>query len=586
MSDAPEDSSRVLIKRLLSEYIRPYANKIIAASLCMILVAAATAANAWMMQPALDTIFLKHDKTMLLVIPIAVFIIAVIKGMGTYYQSLLMKFVGQRIITDMQLKLYEHLLYADLGMLSRQSSGKLISRFTNDITVMRRSVSNVLTGIAKELLTVIFLVGLMFYQSVALSLIALTVFPIAVYPIMRLGKRMRKLSRRTQEELGTYTSQLDETFQGIRMVKAYGREPQEIGKARGIIEGIFNLYIKAARTESGSSPIMEALSGIAIAAVIWYGGSQVISGATTPGSFFSFITALIMAYKPVKSLADLNTSLQEGLASAKRLFAILDIKPAITDEEHALPLKVRGGHIIMDNIVFRYATDKQALDHLSLEIPAGKTVALVGASGSGKSTIMNLILRFYDPESGQITIDGTDIKSATIASLRESMALVSQDIILFDDTVRANIAYGKAHEVTNEEIIAAAKDAYAHEFIMQLPQQYDTLIGQHGATLSGGQRQRLAIARGILRDSPILLLDEATSALDPISEQQIQSALAKFTKNRTTLVIAHRLSTVINADVIHVVSAGRIIESGKHAELLKYDGEYKKLYARQLEATG
>jgi ATP-binding cassette, subfamily B, bacterial MsbA len=579
-------TSSILIKRLLREYIRPYSGKLIAAVLAMIVVAAATAANAWMMQPALDTIFLKHDRTMLMIIPVAVFLIAIIKGFGTYFQSLLMKYVGQRIITDMQLTLYEHLLYADMAMLHRQSSGKLISRFTNDITVMRRSVSNVLTGIAKELLTVVFLVGLMFYQSLTLSLIAFTVFPIAVYPIIRLGKRMRKISHRTQEELGNYTSQLDETFQGIRTVKAYGREPHEIGKARGIIEGIFALYIKAARTESGSSPIMEALSGIAIAAVIWYGGTQVINGTTTPGSFFSFITALIMAYKPVKNLADLNTSLQEGLASAKRLFAILDITPAITDSPNATALEVKGGHIVLNNVSFHYATGKQALNHLSLEVPAGKTVALVGASGSGKSTIMNMVLRFYDPDSGTITIDGTNIKDVTIASLRESIALVSQDIVLFDDTVRTNIAYGKCLNVNDEEIISAAKSAYAHDFIMQLPQGYDTIIGQHGASLSGGQRQRLAIARAILRNSPILLLDEATSALDPISEQQIQAALAQFTQNRTTLVIAHRLSTVINADIIHVVSSGSIIESGTHMELMALEGEYTRLYARQLGATG
>ena len=585
MTDITSETSMALIRRLIRDYIRPYTGKLIVATIAMIVVAATTAANAWMIKPALDSIFLSKDRSMLLIIPGAVLAIAIVKGVAAYYQSLLMKFIGQRIITDMQLALYEHLLYADMEMLHRQSSGKLISRFTNDITVMRRSVSTVLTGVAKELLTVIFLVALMFYQSPVLSLIAFGAFPIAILPIIKMGKRMRKIAHRTQVELGHYTSQLDETFQGIRMVKAYGRESYEIGKARGIIEGIFSLYIKAARTESGSSPIMESLSGFAIAAVIWYGGSQVINNVTTPGSFFSFIAALTMAYKPVKNLADLNTSLQEGLASAKRLFAILDITPRVKDAEDAQPLAVKGGEITLDDIVFNYVEDKQALNHLSLEVPAGKTVALVGASGGGKSTIMNMILRFYDPDAGRVLIDGVDIKTVTIASLRDSIALVSQDIILFDDTVRSNIAYGKNAEVTDEAIIAAAKDAYAHDFIMELPQQYDTVIGQHGATLSGGQRQRLAIARGILRNSKILLLDEATSALDPISEQQIQSALAKFTKNRTTLVIAHRLSTVIGADKIHVVKGGAIVESGTHSELLAAGGEYMKLYSRQLEAS-
>lgn len=576
-SSAP-DSSLGLIKRLFKEYISPYVHKLILASLCMMLAAAATAGNAWMMQPALDKIFLQKDASLLLIIPLAVVAIALIKGAAAYFQSVLMKYVGQRVVTDMQLKLYSHLLYSDLSLLNSHSSGRLISRFTNDITVMRRAVSNVLTGIARELLTVVFLVGLMIYQSGVLSVIAFTLFPIAVYPIMRLGKRMRKIANKTQEELGNYTAQLDETFQGIRVVKAYRREPFEINRARTIIEGIFNLYIKAARTESVTSPIMETLSGIAVAMVIWYGGMQVIEGTTTPGSFFSFIAALIMAYKPIKSLADLNTSLQEGLAAAKRLFAILDVAAIIKDKSDAKPLLLQGGGISFDRVDFHYVAGKSALNGLSFSVPAGKTGALVGASGSGKSTIMNLMLRFYDPVGGTITIDGANISDVTISSLREAISLVSQDIVLFDDTVLANIRYGKL-DATYEQVMEAAKKAAAHDFIMQLPEGYDTSIGQRGFSLSGGQRQRLSIARAILKDSPILLLDEATSALDPLSEQLIQAALDKLKEGRTTLVIAHRLSTVQNADIIYVMNEGKVVESGSHSLLLQQKGEYARLYA-------
>lgn len=578
MDLSSSDSSMFLIKRLFKEYISPYFHKLILATLCMILAAAATAGNAWMMQPALDKIFLQKNAAMLIYIPLGVVLIALIKGGAAYFQSILMKYVGQRVVTDMQLKLYSHLLYSDLSLLNSHSSGRLISRFTNDITVMRGAVSTVLTGIARELLTVVFLLGLMIYQSGVLSVIAFTVFPIAIYPIIRLGKRMRKIANKTQEELGNYTSQLDETFQGIRVVKAYQREAFEISRARHIIEGIFALYVKAARTESITSPIMEALSGIAIAAVIWYGGTEVINGTTTPGSFFSFVAALIMSYKPIKSLADLNSSLQEGLAAAKRLFAILDITAEIQDKPGSVPLQLQGGHILFDQVDFHYMPGKKALDGLSFTVPSGKTVALVGASGSGKSTIMNLILRFYDPVGGTITIDGMRTCDVTLASLRENLSLVSQEIVLFDDTVLANILYGKL-DASREQVIEAAKQAAAHEFIMELPDGYDTRIGQRGFSLSGGQRQRLSIARAILKDSPILLLDEATSALDPISEQLIQAALDRLKEGRTTLVIAHRLSTVQNADIIYVINEGKVAESGTHTELLLKKGQYSRLYA-------
>jgi subfamily B ATP-binding cassette protein MsbA len=570
-------SARYLLTRLVKEHVRHYTVKLLFAVLCMMAVALTTSANVSMIKPALDKIFFSRDKEMLMLIPGAVMLISFVNGIASYFQNLLMKFVGQRIVTDMQLRLYEHLLHSDIAVLNQESSGKLISRFTNDIVTMRGAVSNLLTGIAKEFLTVIFLIGVMFYQSITLSLITFIVFPLAIFPIIRLGKRMRKIAGKTQEQLGHYTSQLDETFRSIRIVKSYRQEQFEISKARKIVEDIFKLYVKAARTDAIASPIMETISGIAIASVIWYGGLQVINGVTTAGGFMTFIVAFITAYKPVKSLAGLNTNLQEGLSAAKRLFSFLDIKPIIKDKENAFTLKVNDGYIRLDRVSFGYNKSKLALKDLSLDIPAGKTIAIVGRSGGGKSTIVNLLLRFYDPGQGSILIDDQNIADATLASLRDNIAIVTQDVMLFDDTVMANIAYGKQN-ATEEQIIQAAKAASAHEFIMEMPEGYNTIIGHHGSKLSGGQRQRLSIARAILKDAPILILDEATSSLDPIAEHEIQQALEQLRKNRTTIVIAHRLSTIVNAERIYVMKNGEIAESGTHTELLELGKEYVKLY--------
>lgn len=574
--------THALVKRLLRDYVRPHKGKIALAVICMVIVAAMTAMNAWLMQPILDEIFLKKDREMLMLVPAVVIIIALVKGVSQYGQDMIMRWVGQRVISDMQLHLFSHLIYADLAMFHDQASGKLISRFTNDIQMMRLTLTKVLTGLAKESLTLVFLIGVMFYQSWQLAVLAFLVFPLAVHPVIRLGKRMRKISDQTQNELGVFTSQLDEIFQGARIVKAYSREKYEIGRAQSIIEGLFRLYVKASRVHSAASPIMEALAGIAIAAVVWYGGLQVIEGGTTPGAFFSFITAMIMAYRPVKSIAGLNNNLQEGLAAAKRYFSVIDAEPKIREAKDARPLGIEHGAIAFDGVKFSYDGKEEALKGVTMEVPAGKTVALVGPSGGGKSTMLNLILRYYQPQEGVITIDGQDISRVTFKSLRDSISLVSQETILFDDTVRANIAYGKI-SATEEEIVEAAKAAAAHDFISALPEGYDTMIGQHGVRLSGGQRQRISIARAVLKNAPILLLDEATSALDPVSEKRIQEALHQLMEGRTTLVIAHRLSTVVDADLIYVVMDGTIAEAGSHKELLGMGGVYSHLYDRYLE---
>ena len=574
------NSTAALMSRLARESIRPYVGWIVAAIICMALVAAATAASAWLMKPVINDVFFAKNETLLWIIAAAVFITFAIKGLANYGQSVLMSYVGQRIITDTQHRLYAHLTRMELGFFHDNPTGNLISRFTIDINMMRAAVSNALTGLGKDFLSLIGLVGVMFWQDWQLGLIAFVVFPVAVIPIARLGKRMRKVTVNTQEEMGQFTTLLEQTFQGARVVKSYGMEEYEKSRVRAIAERVFSLVFKAARVRSLASPIMESLGGVAITLVITYGGFRVIHDNMNPGSFFSFITALLLAYEPMKRLANLNATLQEGLAGAQRLFQLLDREPTIQEKPNAKALAITGGGIKLKDLQFSYVTGQAALADLSFDVPAGKTVALVGPSGAGKSTILNLIPRFYDVDNGRIAIDGTDVQDVTFESLRGAMALVSQEITLFDDTIRANIAYGRP-DASEDEIIEAAKNAAAHDFIMEMPVGYDTYVGERGTKVSGGQRQRLAIARAMLKNAPILLLDEATSALDTESERHVQSALTKLMQGRTTLVIAHRLSTVMDADLIHVINQGKLVESGSHTELIAQDGIYARLYQLQ-----
>ena len=581
MSDKTQsNTTAALMSRLARESIRPYVGWILLALLCMAFVAAATAASAWLMEPVINDVFIEKNEKMLWLISGAVFVTFAIKGFANYGQSVIMSFVGQRIVTDTQHRLYAHLMRMELGFFHNNPTGNLISRFTVDINMMRAAVSNVLVGFGKDFLSLIGLVGVMFWQDWQLGLIAFVVFPIAVIPIARLGKRMRKVTVNTQEEMGQFTTLLEQTFQGARVVKSYGMEEYEKSRIRAIAERVFSLNFKADRVRAVASPIMETLGGIAITLVIAYGGFRVIHDSMDPGSFFSFITALLLAYEPMKRLANLNAALQQGLAGAQRLFELLDRDPTILEKPDAQALAINGGGMKLEDVRFSYVTDQAALADMSFEVPAGKTVALVGPSGAGKSTILNLIPRFYDVDNGRISIDGTDVRDVKFESLRGAMALVSQEITLFDDTVRANIAYGRP-EASEDEIIEAAKNAAAHDFIIEMPEGYDTYVGERGTKVSGGQRQRLAIARAMLKNAPILLLDEATSALDTESERHVQSALTKLMQGRTTLVIAHRLSTVMDADLIHVIDQGRLVESGSHAELITQDGLYARLYQLQ-----
>jgi subfamily B ATP-binding cassette protein MsbA len=577
-------TSLQLIKRLLREHIRPYWRQLAIAVGCMVVIAACTAANAWMMQPVLDQIFIEKNRAMLMIIPFAVAAVALINAAANYGNTLSMRFVGTRIIADMQTRLFRHLMISDIGLFNAQASGRLISRFTNDITLLRNAFSNVLTAVARETLSMIFLVGVMVYQNAELTLVALVAFPTAIYPIIRFGKRIRKISDKTQNAMGEFTATLDEIFSGVRTVKSYNRETFEVARAQSIIESLFGLYFKSARVQAASTPIMEILSGVTIALVIAYGGAQVLAGTTSPGAFFSFITAFLMAYKPVRALAGLNSALQEGLAAANRLFTALDTPPDIIDKPNALPLNIAQGHIRFEDVTFHYG-EARGVEQVTLEVPAGRKVALVGRSGGGKSTLMNLLLRFYEVQDGGISIDGQDLRNITLHSLREAMAFVPQEPMLFDDTIKANIAYGRLG-AGDDEIFAAAKNAAADEFIRALPQGYDTMVGAHGVRLSGGQRQRIAIARAMLKNAPILLLDEATSALDNESERAIQQALETLMQGRTTLMIAHRLSTIAGADRIYVVDDGRIVESGTHASLMAAGGNYAELYAQSQSPAG
>ncbi|MBR9780402.1 MAG: ATP-binding cassette domain-containing protein [Rhodospirillales bacterium] len=569
-----------MIRRIVQDAVAPYFGKIVLALICMALMAAATGGYAYLMDPVINEVFVKKNPAMLVPVGVAVLAAFALKGFANYGQSVLMSYVGGRILADIQNKLYEHVIRLDIGFFHNTNTGKLITRFTSDITAMRAAVSVSLTGFGKDFFTAIVLIGVMFYQDWQLAIIAFTVFPAAILPIARLGKRMRKVSANTQQQIGEFATLLEQTFQGVRHVKAYGMEPYECSRMEKLVETVFDLSFKAQKVSARSSPIMETLGGAAITTIIIYGGSRVIDGASDPGSFFSFITALLLAYEPVKRLANININLQAGLAASQRVFTVLDIEPEIRDADDAKTLQVKGGAIQFKDVSFSYNNETTALRNISLDIEAGQTIALVGPSGAGKSTILNLIPRFYDINAGAITIDGQDIRDVTLESLRSATALVSQEITLFDDTVRSNIAYGR-FGASDAEIEEAARHAAAHDFILQLENGYDTIVGEHGVKLSGGQRQRIAIARAMLKNAPILLLDEATSALDTESERHIQGALTELMKGRTTLVIAHRLSTIVDADKICVIQNGHVTEQGRHEELLALGGAYANLYNLQ-----
>ena len=573
-------NTRVLVSRLFKDYVKHQLGWLAAALFLMVVVAATTASLAFLMETILDDVFTARDKNSLYIAATTVMGLFLLKGLATYGQTVIMSLVGQRILADIQKRMFSHLTYADLSFFQNRSSGELIAHFINDVEKMRGTVAGVITAIGRDSLTLIFLIGVMFYQDWLLTLASFFAFPTAILPLVKIGKKIRKVSANTQEEIGQFTVILNEVFRDIRHVKSYCMEKYEQTRTNLLIDKIFKLVFKAARTKAAAYPIMETLGGTAIVIVICYGGWQVIEGERTTGTFFSFVTALLLAYDPVKKLVNLNAQLQEGLAASERIFGVLDIKPKIVDRSDAIQLKEVTGELLIENLHFSYDGTPPILSNLSMQIPAGQTIALVGHSGSGKSTLLNLITRFFAPASGLILLDNTDIQTVTLSSLRQNFAIVSQDVSLFNETIKANICYGNP-EASDEKIVEAAKNAAAHEFITQLPNGYETKVGENGVKLSGGQRQRIVIARAMLKDAPILLLDEATSALDSESEKSIQVALQKLMHSRTTIVIAHRLSTIQSADMIYVLDEGKVAEFGKHAELLKRKGVYANLYKIQ-----
>ena len=569
------------IYRIL-EYVKPYKRWLIIAMICMVIVASMAGAQAYMIKPLLDDIFFKKDQTMLMVVPLAILGIFFVKGFFYYIYNYLLVKVGQSVIRDLRNKIYSHIQSLPLSFFNKKPTGELISRIISDVTLIQGAVSNILVGILKDTCQVIFLIGVIFYQDWRMASIAMISLPLVVYPIVKFGRRHRRLSRGNQQITAEVSNILYETITGNRIVKAFGMEKYEISRFGDTLDRLFAIVMRDTRIRAISHPLMEFLGGIGISLVVWYGGSQVLAGKSTPGTFFSFLTALIMIYEPIKGISAINNSLQQGIAAAERVFDILDVKPDVPEKKDASELQTIKDVIEFKDVRFGYEKDTEVLKGINLKVRVGEVLALVGSSGGGKSTLVNLIPRFFDVSSGSLTIDGRDIRDVTFKSLRKQIGIVTQQTILFNDTVRNNIAYGDPG-ASEEQIIDAARAAHALGFIQQLANGFETVIGESGARLSGGQRQRLSIARAILKNAPILILDEATSSLDTESEREVQLAIENLVQSRTTFVIAHRLSTIRNAHRIIVIQDGTIVEEGTHETLLPLDGVYKMLHDMQFQ---
>ncbi len=574
-----QKNSLHLILRLWKTYVRTYRSKVLLAFLFMGIYSAATAAIAGQLKPVVDDIFKNEDINQLKWISIAVLTTFIIKGFADYGQGITLNYVGQSTIARLQKDLFSKMIRLDLPFFMSHKTGKLVSYSTYHMTMVHKLIQETI-NISKDFFTIIGLVGLMFYHDPILATITLLVLPFVITPLSKSSKKMRKLSGNTQTETGEWVSYITQAFQGIRIIKSYNMESFESKKAKVYTEALKNFFLKSGHIKSRISPIMETLGGVAVVIVIGYGGWQVIMGHNTAGAFFTFIAALLMTHQPMKRLARLQTNLQEGLAALEEIFDVLDQKPHVTNASTPLFPKKIAGALSFEKVTFSYEKEAVIKD-LSLDLNAQKTIALVGPSGAGKSTLFNLILRFMDPQDGTISLDGNPLKKIDLSTLRQSISLVSQDVVLFHGTIRENILYGRP-DASEDDIKQAAKNAAALEFIEKLPEGFDTLVGEKGLKLSRGQRQRVSLARAFLKDSPILLLDEATSALDSESEKLIQDSLKKLSKGKTTLVIAHRLSTVIQADEILVMDQGKIIERGTHKTLIQKKGLYKKLCDLQL----
>jgi len=567
-----------IIKRVFGIYLRPYSGNLSVAIFWMVVASSMTGIFAWIIGPVMDEIMVKGNREMILPISGVLFICLCMRGISTYLHTIKMAVIGHSLVADIQRDLFKHLIRLDLQFFQDNHSGSLVARVISDVQVMRTALSDSLTGIGKNLITLCILVGVMFVRDWALALAAFTIFPLAAFYVARLGKKLRNISVRTQDAIGLMSSGLSQTFQAIRQVRAFGREDFETKRAKVTLDRVKDLNIKNAKTSNLSTPVNDVLVGIILFGVIFYGGHQVANGAASAGDIMSFIAAFLMAYEPMKKLAKLNNHLNVGIGAADRVFDVMNIPLGIEKARRLPKLKTKKSMAVeLRNVNFSYDNGETVLDNVSLSAAAGKVTALIGPSGGGKTTILNLIPRFYDVNSGQVLVNDQDVSKCSLSSLRNHIAWVSQDIVIFDDSVTANIAYG-LDGAKDKDIMKAAKSAFAHDFIMDLPNGYDTQLGEDGASLSGGQRQRIALARAFLRNAPILLLDEATSALDNDSERFIQASLEKLQKGRTTLVIAHRLSTIEKADHIIVINKGQVIEEGTHVSLSrKKNGLYKQL---------
>lgn len=569
-----------LMKRLGKGYLLAHKKRLVVAILCMLIVAACTGLFAHLIQPLFDKVFIGRDLTMLFIIPALILAVTIIKGIATYIQSYLMEFIGQRMVADLQKDLYAHIIHQDLTFFQTYPTAGLTSRFIFDLQRLNQAVSKLIGGGVRDVTMAIGLTINLFAKDWQLAVVSIIILPLAALPVQRFGRLMRKYARLSQEKTGLLSEALGETLAHNRQVKSYTMEAHEIERIGSKINDVFYWTVKAARIRAAASPVLEMVATFAVIAVILFGGWRAYTGEMTTGAFLSFLTSLLLIVRPVKGITNLNNALQEGLAAAERAFTLLDATARVVTRAGAKRLKVKEGEIEFKNVSLTYGDGTDAVKNLNLTIPAGQTVALVGLSGAGKSTILNLIPRFFDPTDGEIFIDGNNIKDITLKSLRANIALVTQDVAIFDDTAFNNIAYGNP-KATKKAVLAAAKSAAAHTFIEKMPNGYDTRLGEAGTKLSGGQKQRIAIARALVKDAPILLLDEATSSLDSASEKQVQKALETLLKGRTALVVAHRLSTVRHADCIHVLENGEIVESGNHDDLLNQGGAYARLFNLQ-----
>jgi len=550
---------------------------------CMIVLAACTAGLAWLLKPAVN-FALNGNQDYIYLIPMAVVILYVVKGTAYYGQAYVMGYIGQRVIFDLRNLIYSRLTEQSLGFFSHRKTGELLARISYDVSLVQAAVSTSVTALMRDSVSIVFLLGVVLYQDWLLAMLALLVFPAVVYPIARFGRKMRSASFEGQVSMGHLSSLVEETVGGIRVVKAFGMEGYERKRFTQLTGDFLRHQLRVFRVHALSFPIMELLAGFGIAGVLLYGGIRVASGETDAGTLISFLAALLMLYEPVKRLSRANNEIQQGLAAAERIFEVLDEPVAIEDADGASELESFTDAVTFDHVTLQYpGTEKPVLRDVSFKVRAGEVVALVGRSGAGKTTLANLVPRFMDATDGRILIDGKDVRELTQASLRSQIALVTQEVILFNDTVLNNIAYGH-DEIDHQRVEEVAQAANAHDFIMKLPDGYDTLVGERGVILSGGQRQRLSLARALLKDSPILILDEATSSLDTESERLVQQAIDRLMHGRTVIVIAHRLSTIRHADRIIVLDGGGIAQVGRHEELLAEGGLYSELYHMQFES--